>query len=159
MTPTTDDDAGRTIETIQNYAAANQNPPPGPDKNIITGTDYNVHDLVASTRSPPAAARKPPTTSTTPTATTSSPALFCNDQVTAVIYADSTQHLQRDHAQLQQWQQRVYDRVQYTYDRQGEMTSMEDQNQTTHAYAYDGGGHLLSDSVTRARRQSGRTST
>ena len=42
------------------------------------------------------------------------------------------------------------DYVQYTYDQIGEMTSMTDQNGTTHEYAYDGEGHLLSDTATVA---------
>ena len=41
----------------------------------------------------------------------------------------------------------LYNRVQYVYDRQGETTQMTDQNQTTHDYAFDGVGRLLSDSI------------
>ena len=66
------------------------------------------------------------------TATSPTPDIYRNDVVTAVIYPDSTNS---------------DDRVQYTFDRQGEMNSMEDQNQTTHDYAYDGVGRLLSDTV------------
>ena len=79
-------------------------------------------------------------------ATSSSPALYCNNEVAAVIYPDST----NTYSSSTGWTNGSsgYDRVQYTYDRQGEMTSMEDQNQTTHTYAYDGVGRLLSDSVT-----------
>ena len=40
------------------------------------------------------------------------------------------------------------DDVQYTYDRQGETTSMTDQNGTTHAYSFDHVGRELADSVT-----------
>ena len=72
--------------------------------------------------------------------TSSSPDLYCNNIVTAIAYPDSTGGT---------------DEVKYTYDRQGEMTSMEDQNRTTHDYAFDGAGRLLSDSVTVASRQSG----
>jgi hypothetical protein len=45
-----------------------------------------------------------------------------NDLVAAVIYPDSTGST---------------DEVQYTYDRQGEMLTMEDQNQTTHTYTVE----------------------
>ena len=72
----------------------------------------------------------------------SSPALFSNDLLRAVIYADSTNT----------WTSVVDDAggdmVEYTYDRQSETTTMTDQNGTTHAYAYDGIGHELTDSIT-----------
>jgi RHS repeat-associated protein len=71
--------------------------------------------------------------------------------VTAVIYADSSNSYNPNGTpgdKFYNGSSGVYDRVQYTYDMQGEMTSMEDQNQTTHTYTYDGVGHLLSDSVT-----------
>ena len=71
--------------------------------------------------------------------------------MTAVIYADSSNSYNPNGTpgdKFYNGSSGVYDRVQYTYDMQGEMTSMEDQNQTTHTYTYDGVGHLLSDSVT-----------
>ena len=78
------------------------------------------------------------------TGAAASPDLYCNDLVTAVLYPDSTGGT---------------DEVQYTYDRQGEMTSMEDQNGTTHVYAYDGVGHLLSDTATVAPGNPGNIDT
>ena len=72
-----------------------------------------------------------------------------------MICADSTNTYNSTSHTFSTGSSGLYDRVQYTYDRQGEMTSMEDQNQTTHTYAFNGVGQLLSDSVTRARRQSG----
>jgi YD repeat-containing protein len=42
----------------------------------------------------------------------------------------------------------VYDRVEYTYNRQGERTTKKDQNETVHAFDYDLFGHLIEDRVT-----------
>ena len=70
------------------------------------------------------------------------PDLFSNDLLRAVIYADSTNT----------WDSVVDDAggnmVEYTYDRQAETLTTTDQNGTTHAYAYDGIGHELTDSIT-----------
>jgi RHS repeat-associated protein len=74
------------------------------------------------------------------------PALYSNDLVAAEIPPDSSNRWLPQTGQVGNTTG-GYDRIQYTYDLQGEMTSMEDQNQTTHQYAYDGVGHLLSDSI------------
>ncbi len=42
----------------------------------------------------------------------------------------------------------VYDRVEYTYNRQGERTTKKDQNETVHAFAYDLLGRPIEDRVT-----------
>ena len=76
-------------------------------------------------------------------ATSSSPDLYSDGKVTAVIYPDSTATYDPTTHSFS-----GTDLVKYTYDRQGEMTSMTDQNGTTHTYSYDGVGRLLSDSVT-----------
>jgi YD repeat-containing protein len=147
VTLTTEDDAGRTIAVIQNYPLdVNGNPIVAPDKNIATGTVYNSANLVAETTVT--------TSSSTQTtqyvydclASSSDPALYCNNQVTAVIYADSTNTYD---AATHTWSNGTsgYDRVQYTYDRQGEMTSMVDQAGTTHQYYYNGVGSLVADSI------------
>ncbi len=74
----------------------------------------------------------------------SSPALFSNDLLRSVIYADSN----NTWADVAGTGSDTYNRVEYTYDRQSETATMEDQNGTTHAYAYDGVGHELSDTIT-----------
>ena len=40
-----------------------------------------------------------------------------------------------------------YDRVEYTYDKQGEVTEMEDQNGTIHEYIYDQLGREIEDKI------------
>ena len=74
----------------------------------------------------------------------SSPALFSNDLLRSVIYADSS----NTWADVADNSTTGYNRVQYTYDRQGETLTDEDQNQTLHTLTYDGIGHELTDSIT-----------
>ncbi len=74
----------------------------------------------------------------------SSPALFSNDLLRSVIYADSN----NTWADVAGTGSDTYNRVEYTYDRQGETATLKDQNGTTHAYVYDGIGHELSDTIT-----------
>ena len=62
------------------------------------------------------------------------------DSVRAVIYPGSFYDSQTDSIIGS-------DYVEYSYDQIGEMTSMTDQNGTTHDYTYDGVGRLLSDTV------------
>jgi len=79
-----------------------------------------------------------------------SPALYRNDLVTAAIYGDSSNTYDPVTKTFSNGSSGACDRVQYTYDRQSEMTSMVDQSQTTHDYSYDGAGRLLSESATVA---------
>ena len=63
----------------------------GPDLNLTTTTAYNAGNLLASaTQTAYGSAPQTATHVCDPTAVTSTPALFCDDHVTAVIYADST---------------------------------------------------------------------
>ena len=85
VTLTTDDDAGRTTQSIKNYSTTI-----GPDTNIINGTVYNAANLVAETSVTTESGTETTQYVYDCLASSSSPALYCNDEVTAVIYADST---------------------------------------------------------------------
>ena len=71
----------------------------------------------------------------------SSPAVWRNDLLRAVIYADSSATWDDVEGGT------GGDFVEYTYDRQGETTSMENQDLVLHDYTHDGLGHETSDTV------------
>ena len=58
------------------------------------------------------------------------PDVFSHDLVRAVMYADSTNTSDSDTKTFSNGSGGVYNRVEYTFDGQGEMTSMEDQYPT-----------------------------
>ena len=67
-----------------------------------------------------------------------------SDLVRAEIYPDSDDVAEP----LGDGDDEVYDRVQYTYNRQGQRTGKQDQNGTVHAFVYDDLGRVLHDRVT-----------
>ena len=82
--------------------------------------------------------------------TAASPLIYSNDLLRAVIYSDSSNTFTQpaypgDPGNL--IDTGGYNRVEYTYDRQGEVTSVEDQNQTVHTYGYDNLGREISDTA------------
>ena len=68
-------------------------------------------------------------------------AIARSDLLRAVIYPDSDD----TSVWLGDGPDGIYDRVEYTYDRQGERVSMRDQNETLHMYDYDGLGRQVHD--------------
>ena len=80
--------------------------------------------------------------------TLADPEVYRNDLVRAVLYSDSTDSFTPP-ATGYSGSITGTDHVAYTYDRQGEVTSMTDQNATTHTYSYDNLGRETADSVTQ----------
>ena len=70
--------------------------------------------------------------------------------VRAVIYPDSTNTFTPDGSGGGTISG-TYDRVEYAYNRQGEVTSMTDQNGTVHTYTYDNFGREIADKATVAQ--------
>jgi RHS repeat-associated protein len=66
-----------------------------------------------------------------------------NSLVGAVVYPDSD-----DFYGTQSWGGAAYNRIEYTYNRQGEVLTMKDQNGTVHNYTYDNLGRKVADEVT-----------
>ncbi len=151
VTRTTYDQSGNPIQVIQNYVDGD--PTSGSTSDDVTTTSSYDGGLLSTVT-----VQSGYTTETTKyvygTATSdSSPGIYRNDLLRAVIYADSsdsydaqtdTLHGVVDPVTFEE----LYDRVEYKYDRQGEVTEMEDQNQTVHDYTYDNLGRQISDSVT-----------
>ena len=136
------DQQGRETDAIQNYSTTQS----GPDYNIQNVTNYGAGQDVASTSVITSTSTQTTQYVYAATAVTMTPDLYCNNQVVAVIYADSTNSYSNSTGFVDGTQ--GYNRVQYTFDRQGETTTMEDQNQTLHGYGYDGAGRELCDSIT-----------
>jgi RHS repeat-associated protein len=127
------DDAGRTVRTIQNYVAASE--PgcfcPGSEQNVTTEMRYGPGSQLV------ALIAKNPDTGDQVTqyqygVTLADSDLASNDLLRSEVYPDSFDST---------------DRVTFTYNRQGQRTSMRDQNGSLHAYAYDLLGRQLHDAV------------
>ncbi|MDZ7617926.1 MAG: RHS repeat domain-containing protein, partial [Patescibacteria group bacterium] len=77
-----------------------------------------------------------------------SPLVHRNDLVRAVIYSDSDDTFDTYSLYMTDGADSTYDRVEYKYNRLGELIQVTDQNGTTHAYEYDKLGRRTSDRVT-----------
>ena len=150
------DDAGRVIQTVQNYVPGGS----AADQNLTTAYNYEAGVQLCSmtvTANDPLGGSA--TTETTQyvygtdvsdNGTAASPLIYSNDLLRAVIYSDSSNTFTQpaypgDPGNL--IDTGGYNRVEYTYDRQGEVTSVEDQNQTVHTYGYDNLGREISDTA------------
>ena len=145
------DDAGRAKKVIQNYRVDEYGyPVAGPDKNLTTEYGYNPQHLVSTVT----------VTAGGQTRTTKyvygtdigdpSPAIYRNDWVRAVIHADSDDSYSPYTRTISDGGD-GYDRVEYTYNRLGEVVAVKDQNQTVHEYLFDRLGRQLADKVTLAQ--------
>ena len=75
-------------------------------------------------------------------------AIHSNDLLRAVAYGVSASELPYLVADVSSGYTSGLNLVEYTYDRQGEVATMTDQNGTTHQYTYDQLGRQVSDTVT-----------
>jgi RHS repeat-associated protein len=127
------DQAGRSIRTIQNFLPdENRCYAAGSDRNIVVERVYGLGGRLEAL-----VAKNPETgeqvTSYEYGTTLAASGVASNDLPVAEIYPDS---------------QDAQDRVAYTYNRQGERTSLTDQNGSFHEYTYDKLGRQTQDRVT-----------
>lgn len=146
------DNAGQVTETISGYKVA-VGSTAGDDSNNLT-TVYNLAAGAATST----VTQYTGTTTPAPHGTTTSvygtaignldsdPYLHSNSLLRATIYPDSTNTVTGTPPTA--FSTDTYDRVEYTYNRQGEVASMKDQNGTVHSYTYDKLGREVADSVT-----------
>jgi RHS repeat-associated protein len=144
VTFSTEDDQGRVIETIQNY-----NVDTDPALNITTTNNFDAADDLLASTSVSTYTGTEITAYVYGTDTgVSSPDLFDNDEIRAVVSGltpdDDLSSLVYDVSMGDTTGLNV---VEYTYDRQGETTTMVDQHLTTHTYTRNGLGALLTDSI------------
>jgi len=146
------DDTGRTIEKIQNYSTT-----PAADKNITTNYAFNAGTDLLSAMSVTTEKADLSDTQTqitayvygTDTPYGSSPVIYRHDFVSAVIYGLSDiNQLENLVSNVASGSTSTYNLVEYTHNRQSEVTQMTDQNGTQHDYGFDGLGRQVSDSAT-----------
>jgi RHS repeat-associated protein len=137
------DDAGRVTKTIDNYV--NGTPDGGdPDEDIVVEMAYNSDGKLTTLT-----AKNPSTGDQVTTYVYGSdvggitPEIYRNDVLRAEIYPDSD-----DTTSLGNGADSTYDRIEYTYDIQGDRLTRKDQNGTIHTYEYDDLGRVTHDRVT-----------
>jgi RHS repeat-associated protein len=124
------DQAGRRVKTVENWFAAGA---AAPDINKTTRFEYNLDGNVTKLIA------ENPTTGPQVTewiygvTSAQGSKLASNGLVYQKVYPDSTE---------------TADRVTYTWDRQGQTITMQDQAGTTHDYAFDKFGRVTEDAVT-----------
>ena len=138
------DHAGRVIKAIANYTDGD--PTTGTaDQDVTVEKAYNSDDRILTLTA------KNPTTGDQITKYVYgtdqggiTPAVYRNDLLRAEIYPDSDDAS----SPLGNGSDGVYQRFEYTYDRQADLTETKDPNGTIHDYDYDNLGRLLHDRVT-----------
>ena len=136
------DALGRVVRTIQNYqdgVVDGEHPDEDVTVEMAYGADGQLLTLTA----------KNPATGDQVTryvygTTLADSAIARSDLLRAEIYPDSDDTVEP----LGNGMDGVYDRVEYTYNRQGKRTAKKDQNETVHAYDYDHLGRRIEDRVT-----------
>ncbi len=136
------DDAGRVTKTIQNYQDGSVNGD-YPDEDVTVEMTYSADgQIVTLTAKNPSTGDQ--TTEYVYGTTLSESLVARSDLLRAEIYPDSDDVSDP----LGDGTDGVYDRLEYTYNRQGERTEKKDQNGTVHAYQFDALGRVLHDQVT-----------
>ena len=133
------DDLGRKVCVIANY----QDEPNTPDQNNTIAYSYNADGQLLTLT-----AVNPDTddqvTRYVYGTTLAESGVARADLLRAEIYPDSDDTA----PDLGDGADGVYDRIEYTYNRTGQVVTKTDQNGTVHAYSYDGLGRRVQDSVT-----------
>jgi YD repeat-containing protein len=139
------DDAGRRKNVIKNYVDGNP-ATGGTDADVTVAFTYTADGLLKTlTAKQPSSSDDQVTTYIYGTHLGGiTPTVYRNDLVRAVIYPDSDDVA----SPLGNGTDGVYDRVEYKYNRQGQVIEMKDQNGTVHAYDYDKLGRQTQDRVT-----------
>jgi len=136
------DAAGRTVKTIQNYVDGIVDID-HPDEDVTVETTYGPDGQVLTLRA------KNPATGDQLTryvyGTTLADSGIASSQLKrAEIYPDSDDTTDP----LGDGADAVYDRIEFKYNRQGEVTEIKDQNETIHALDYDNLGRRIHDRIT-----------
>jgi YD repeat-containing protein len=138
------DDAGRRVALVENKIAGT-----AADKNRTTRFEYNSDGLLTALVAENATTGDQTTRYVYGTLVGSStPAVCRNDLLRAVIYPDGDDtHSGGYTGSLGNGTDNTYDRVEYVYNRQGQVAELTDQNGTVHAYEYDLAGRRMADKV------------
>ena len=138
------DAAGRLVKTIQNYVEGGT----ATDQNVTVETAYTADGQTATLTVVNAITTNQVTRYVYGTTLTDSH-IARADLLRGVIYPDSDDTCGVDMPPIfGGGTDGVYDRVEYKYNRVGELIELKDQNETVHAYSYDALGRQTSDRVT-----------
>jgi YD repeat-containing protein len=132
------DDASRLIEMVENFKIN----PQESDESRTTRRSYTADGQIATLTAVNAATGDQVTRYVYGT-TLADSQVARSDLLRAEIYPDSDDTSDW----LGDGDDRVYDRVEYAYNRQGQVVSKKDQNETVHAYDYDKLGRQTQDRV------------
>ncbi len=137
------DDAGRATKTIDNYTDGD--PSTGSsDEDVTVEMAYNSDGKLTTLTAKNPTTGDQVTTYVYGTDTGGiTPEIYRNDMLRAEIYPDSD-----DTSSLGNGGDGVYDRIEYTYNIQGNRLTRRDQNGTVHTYEYDKAGRVEHDRVT-----------
>ena len=133
------DDAGRRIRLIENYAACGNDPDTNRTTEYAYAPDGGMSRLTLINE-----VTGNQVTRWVYGTTTEESEVARTDLLRAKIYPESDD----TPSPLGDGPDGVYERIEYGYNRQGEVNTMKDPNQTKHAYSYDGLGRQTEDEIT-----------
>ena len=144
------DDAGRQTKIVQNWtggssssSSSSSGPFESDDTNVTVLTAYNADGNVSSITAVNALTGDQ-TTQYVYGTTLSDSGIASSLLKRAEIYPDSDDVADP----LGNGTDGIYDRIEFKYNRQGEVTEIKDQNETVHAFDYDKLGRRIHDRVT-----------
>ena len=142
------DAMGRTVKTIANYTGSGVISSSTPDQNVTIEMTYHPSGKVATMTAKNATTGDQVTRYVYGSMKTSvAPLIYRNDLLAAEIYPDSDD-LENSSGILQNGTDNVADRVEFQYNRVGELIWRKDQNGSIHTYDFDNLGRVLHDRVT-----------
>ncbi|MEX0585496.1 MAG: RHS repeat domain-containing protein, partial [Pirellulales bacterium] len=137
------DAAGRRTKLVENKIAGS-----GADKNRTTRFEYNLDSLLTKLIAENSTTGNQETLYVYGTPVGGiTPAVYRNDLLRAVIYPDSANTYSGGYTGTFTDGAGGYDRVEYKYNRQGQVIELKDQNGTIHEYDYDKAGRRTVDRV------------
>lgn len=141
------DALGRTTKTIANYVSGTP-AAATPDRDVTVEMTYHASGQVATMTAKNLATGDQVTRYVYGTSKTSvAPLVHRNDVLVCEIYPDSDD-LENTSGVMQNGADGVADRVEFQYNRTGELIWKKDQNGTIHIYEFDNLGRLIHDRVT-----------
>ena len=142
------DAMGRTVKTIANYTGSGTVSSSTPDQNVTVEMTYHPSGQVATMTAKNATTGDQVTRYVYGFSKTSvAPLIYRNDLLAAEMYPDSDD-LENSSGILQNGTDGIADRVEFQYNRVGELVWKKDQNGSIHSYEFDNLGRLLHDRVT-----------
>jgi RHS repeat-associated protein len=149
ITQTVYDGLGRVVKIIANSTGNGTVSASNPDQNVILEIAYDsLGRLVSRTAVNPTTGNQVTRYVYGTVKTSIVPLIYRNDLLVAEIYPDSNDAEIFSSGVIQNGTDGVTDRIEFQYNRLGELIWKRDQNGTIHQYTYDDLGRMLHDCVT-----------